>query len=107
MTSYLNHHAALRNSCSVCGTSTRQACRDANKGLRVLPSAIRPLVARQRMVGRAVTAAANGDLMSVIGGAGARRRRRRAGDFGRHRRIWRSPASCSARRRCGAGCRAS
>lgn len=40
---------------------------DANKGLAVLPSAIRPLVAGVRMAGRAVTANANGDLMSVIG----------------------------------------
>jgi len=48
---------------------------DADKGLRVLPSAIRRLAAGQRMVGRVVTAEANGDLMSVlaalhIGGAG-------------------------------------
>ena len=41
---------------------------DANRDLRVLPSGIRPLVLGLRMVGRAVTAAANGDLMSVIGG---------------------------------------
>lgn len=41
---------------------------DANKALRVLPSAIRPLVRGQRMAGRAVTVAANGDLMSVLGG---------------------------------------
>jgi 4-hydroxy-4-methyl-2-oxoglutarate aldolase len=40
---------------------------DANKALRVLPAGIRPLVPGVRMVGRAVTAAANGDLMSVIG----------------------------------------
>ena len=40
---------------------------DANKELRVLPSAIRPLVLGGRMAGRAVTAVANGDLMSVIG----------------------------------------
>jgi 4-hydroxy-4-methyl-2-oxoglutarate aldolase len=39
---------------------------DANKALGVLPSAIRPLVAGTRMAGRAVTAAANDDLMSVI-----------------------------------------
>lgn len=40
---------------------------DANKALHVLPSAIRPLVPGRRMAGRAVTAVANGDLMSVIG----------------------------------------
>jgi 4-hydroxy-4-methyl-2-oxoglutarate aldolase len=40
---------------------------DANRALRVLPVGIRPLVLGGRMVGRAVTAAANGDLMSVIG----------------------------------------
>jgi 4-hydroxy-4-methyl-2-oxoglutarate aldolase len=39
---------------------------DANKALHVLPSAIRPLVPGAHMAGRAVTAAANGDLMSVI-----------------------------------------
>jgi 4-hydroxy-4-methyl-2-oxoglutarate aldolase len=39
---------------------------DANKVLQVLPAAIRPLVPGVRMAGRAVTAAANGDLMSVI-----------------------------------------
>jgi 4-hydroxy-4-methyl-2-oxoglutarate aldolase len=41
---------------------------DANRALRVLPSELRPLVRGLRMAGRAVTAAANGDLMSVIGG---------------------------------------
>ena len=40
---------------------------DANKALHVLPPAIRPLVPGVRMAGRAVTAVANGDLMSVIG----------------------------------------
>ena len=40
---------------------------DANKAMRVLPPSIRPLVAGRRMAGRAVTAVANGDLMSVIG----------------------------------------
>ncbi|MEY2445188.1 MAG: 4-hydroxy-4-methyl-2-oxoglutarate aldolase [Ilumatobacteraceae bacterium] len=40
---------------------------DANKELRVLPSAIRPLALGGRLVGRAVTAVANDDLMSVIG----------------------------------------
>ena len=39
---------------------------DANKALHVLPPAIRPLIAGVRMAGRAVTAAANDDLMSVI-----------------------------------------
>jgi 4-hydroxy-4-methyl-2-oxoglutarate aldolase len=40
---------------------------DANKAMHVLPPAIRPLVSGVRMAGRAVTAVANGDLMSVIG----------------------------------------
>ena len=40
---------------------------DANKAMRVLPPSIRPLLAGRRMAGRAVTAVANGDLMSVIG----------------------------------------
>ena len=40
---------------------------DANKAMRVLPPSIRPLVSGTRMAGRAVTAVANGDLMSVIG----------------------------------------
>ena len=39
---------------------------DANKALHVLPSSIRPLITGLRMAGRAVTATANGDLMSVI-----------------------------------------
>lgn len=39
---------------------------DADKTLPVLSSAIRPLSAGLRMAGRAVTAAANDDLMSVI-----------------------------------------
>lgn len=40
---------------------------DANKALDVLPSTIRPLITGIHMAGRAVTAVANGDLMSVIG----------------------------------------
>lgn len=40
---------------------------DANKELRVLSPAIRPLVVGGRMAGRAVTAVAHDDLMSVIG----------------------------------------
>ncbi len=40
---------------------------DANKALDVLPPTIRPLVPGLRMAGRAVTAQANDDLMSVIG----------------------------------------
>ncbi len=40
---------------------------DADKALGVLPPAIRPLLPGLRMAGRAVTAKANGDLMSVIG----------------------------------------
>jgi 4-hydroxy-4-methyl-2-oxoglutarate aldolase len=40
---------------------------DANKTLLVLPPTIRPLIGGLRMVGRAVTANANDDLMSVIG----------------------------------------
>ncbi len=40
---------------------------DADKALHVLPPTIRPLVSGVRMAGRAVTAVANGDLMSVIG----------------------------------------
>jgi 4-hydroxy-4-methyl-2-oxoglutarate aldolase len=40
---------------------------DANKTLPVLPPTIRPLVPGLRMAGRAVTAKANDDLMSVIG----------------------------------------
>jgi regulator of RNase E activity RraA len=39
---------------------------DANKELPVLPREIRPLVAGVKMAGRAVTAKANGDLMSLI-----------------------------------------
>jgi regulator of RNase E activity RraA len=39
---------------------------DANKSLHVLPAAIRPLVPGVRMAGRAATAAANGDLMSIL-----------------------------------------
>lgn len=39
---------------------------DADKSLRVVASAIRPVVAGLRLLGRAVTAQANGDLMSVI-----------------------------------------
>ena len=40
---------------------------DSNKALHVLPSAIQPLSQGLRMAGRAVTANANDDLMSVIG----------------------------------------
>jgi regulator of ribonuclease E activity RraA/HMG-CHA aldolase family protein len=40
---------------------------DANKSLRVLPAAIRPVSARSRLLGRAVTAIARGDLLSVLG----------------------------------------
>jgi 4-hydroxy-4-methyl-2-oxoglutarate aldolase len=40
---------------------------DANKAMHVLPPSIRPLVSGARMAGRAVTAVANGDLMSIIG----------------------------------------
>jgi 4-hydroxy-4-methyl-2-oxoglutarate aldolase len=39
---------------------------DADKSLRVLPSAIRPVARGARMVGRALTAVADGDLMSVL-----------------------------------------
>src|SRR3954468_11045625 len=39
---------------------------DANKALHVLPAEIRPLLPGLHMVGRALTAAAGGDLMSVI-----------------------------------------
>ena len=39
---------------------------DANKSLRVLSSAIRPVAPGARLLGRAVTAAAHGDLMSVL-----------------------------------------
>ena len=39
---------------------------DADKSLRVLDSAIRPVATGSRLLGRAVTARANGDLMSVI-----------------------------------------
>jgi 4-hydroxy-4-methyl-2-oxoglutarate aldolase len=40
---------------------------DADKSLRVLPAAIRPVSARSRLLGRAVTANARGDLLSVLG----------------------------------------
>jgi len=39
---------------------------DADKSLRILPLAIRPIVTGRRLLGRAVTADARGDLMSVI-----------------------------------------
>ena len=39
---------------------------DADKSLRILPLAIRPIATGRRLLGRAVTADANGDLMSVI-----------------------------------------
>ena len=41
---------------------------DADKSLRVLPVAIRPVGTARRMVGRAVTVQANGDLISVLAG---------------------------------------
>ena len=40
---------------------------DADKLLRVLPAAIRPVSAYSRLLGRAVTANARGDLLSVLG----------------------------------------
>ena len=40
---------------------------DADKGLRVLPAAIRPVSAGNRLLGRAVTANARDDLLSVLG----------------------------------------
>jgi 4-hydroxy-4-methyl-2-oxoglutarate aldolase len=40
---------------------------DANKSLRVLPAAIRPVSAGGRLLGRAVTANARDDLLSVLG----------------------------------------
>jgi 4-hydroxy-4-methyl-2-oxoglutarate aldolase len=40
---------------------------DADKSLRVLPAAIRPVSARSRLIGRAVTANARDDLLSVLG----------------------------------------
>ena len=40
---------------------------DADKSLRVLPAAIRPVSAGSRMLGRAVTANARGDLLPVLG----------------------------------------
>ncbi len=39
---------------------------DADKSLRILPLAIRPIATGRRLLGRAVTADAGGDLMSVI-----------------------------------------
>src|SRR3712207_6113025 len=41
---------------------------DAGRGLRVLPTGIRPVRRGLRMVGRAVTVDARGDLMSVLAG---------------------------------------
>jgi 4-hydroxy-4-methyl-2-oxoglutarate aldolase len=41
---------------------------DAGRGLRILPAAIRPLRPGTRLVGRALTVDARGDLMSVIAG---------------------------------------
>ena len=41
---------------------------DAGRGLRVLPTAIRPVRRGLRMVGRALTVDAQGDLMSVLAG---------------------------------------
>ncbi len=40
---------------------------DADKSLRVLPAAIRPVSAGSRLLGRAVTANARDDLLSVLG----------------------------------------
>ena len=40
---------------------------DADKSLRVLPAAIRPVSASSRLLGRAVTANARDDLLSVLG----------------------------------------
>ncbi len=40
---------------------------DANKSLRVLPAAIKPVSACSRLLGRAVTANARDDLLSVLG----------------------------------------
>jgi 4-hydroxy-4-methyl-2-oxoglutarate aldolase len=40
---------------------------DADKSLRLLPAAIRPVSARSRLLGRAVTANARDDLLSVLG----------------------------------------
>jgi regulator of RNase E activity RraA len=40
---------------------------DADKSLRVLPAALRPVSARSRLLGRAVTANARDDLLSVLG----------------------------------------
>jgi 4-hydroxy-4-methyl-2-oxoglutarate aldolase len=40
---------------------------DADKSLRVLPAAIRPVSAHSRLLGRAVTANARDDLLSVLG----------------------------------------
>jgi 4-hydroxy-4-methyl-2-oxoglutarate aldolase len=40
---------------------------DADKSLRVLPAAIRPVSAGRRLLGRAVTANARDDLLSVLG----------------------------------------
>ena len=46
---------------------------DADKSLRVMTSAVRPVAPGARMLGRAVTAQANGDLMSVIAALGESR----------------------------------
>lgn len=43
---------------------------DADKSLRVLPAAIRPIATGRRMIGRAVTAVAGGDLASVFEAVG-------------------------------------
>jgi 4-hydroxy-4-methyl-2-oxoglutarate aldolase len=43
---------------------------DADRSLRVLPPQIRPLVPGTRMLGRAVTADSNVDLMSVFAALG-------------------------------------
>ena len=41
---------------------------DAGKGLRIVAHEIRPIATGRRLLGRAVTANADGDLMSVIAG---------------------------------------
>lgn len=56
-------HAALIERLRLIDTASLS---DANKALHVLPASIRPLVSGLRMAGRAVTAAAHDDLMSVI-----------------------------------------
>lgn len=50
----------------IAAVDTASLC-DAGPGLRVAPPELRPMVAGVRMVGRAVTADAGGDLMPVLG----------------------------------------